>query len=170
MFNRANDSFSTFCGTSLDAIADLVSTWPGFEEITVKLRKLHSSLYENCRKAFDAKKNQFNTLTHGDIWVNNVMFSYNERNEPEKVMLFDFQFCFWGSPSIDLHYFLNTSLEEDLRLNCQDELIQYCYRVLHETLIRLGYSRRIPTLLEFHMEVMSNSFYGNLQILFKLCN
>lgn len=163
MLNRKNSTFEVFYSTSLAAMTDLISTWPNFSHIAKKLRTLQSNLMENGKKAFDARPHQFNTLIHGDIWMNNIMFRYNSANkQPENTMLVDFQFCCWSSPTIDLHYFMNTSMEEDLRLQRQDELVQYYHSVLVEALRKFNYHQRIPTLQELHIDFVTTMFYGKM--------
>lgn len=87
MLNRETSSLDQFYLTSFDVLTQVVSKWIGYEEYAEKLRKLTPKLIENGRRAFDAKAHQFNTLIHGDIWINNTMYTYNDKNEPEKMMV-----------------------------------------------------------------------------------
>lgn len=160
MLNRTTSTFDELYMSMLNMLIQVVSKWSGYEPYVDKLTKLRSNLIENGKRAFDAKTNQFNTLIHGDIWVNNTMYTYNAHNEPEKMMLVDFQFCCWTSPTIDLHYVMNTSLDEELRLHHQDELLQFYHSELSRMLTSLQYKKHIPTLHEFHVQFMENSFYG----------
>lgn len=165
MLNRTTSTFDNLYVSLLDKLIEVVSKWGSYVHYVEKLTKLRSHLTEKGKRSFDAKSNQFNTLIHGDIWVNNTMYSYNAKNEPEKMMLVDFQFCCWTSPTIDLHYFLNTSLEDELRLNHQEELLQFYHSELSRMLTSLQYKKHIPTLDEFHVQFMENSFYGRSNFL-----
>lgn len=161
MLNRNDAAFDTFYLTSLDALTVQISTWPNFECYASKLRRLRRNLLERGRQAFDPRPGQFNTLIHGDMWVNNSMFTYDTHTgRPDRMMLVDFQFCCWASPTIDLHYFFNTSLKEELRLHGQDELVQYYHSTLVDTLAKLKFRGPIPSLHAFHMEFMQSAFYG----------
>lgn len=201
MLNRNDKAFDTFYLTALDALAETVATWPGYARYAKKLTALRPHLLERGRLAFDAKPGHFHTLIHGDIWVNNTMYTYrrasdasngnhanannaddaddandvehsddnrggtldvgeSQQQRPDRMMLVDFQFCCWSSPTIDLHYFFNTSLREELRLHRQDELVQFYHGVLASTLAALDYGGYVPTLQAFHAELMQNSFYG----------
>lgn len=146
--------------TQLDALIEIVGSWTNYEYYAEKLRQLQPNLLEKGRCAFDAQPHHFNTLIHGDIWRNNVMIQYNAANQLENAALIDFQFCCWTSPAIDLQYFFNTSLEEDLRLHRQDELVQYYHGELSATLKRLNYRQHVPTLHEFQIQFMEKCFYG----------
>lgn len=167
-------SFESFYHTCLDAMINLISTWDNYSYYVEKLKNLKVNLMEYAKLAFDVKPHNFHTLIHGDIWTNNTMFTYTKCNEPDKLMLVDFQFCCWASPTIDLHYLFNTSLTDDLRLYHQDELLQYYHKCLVRTLKNLNFSGYIPSLREFHMEFIQHTIYGkfftlmNVRFFFKL--
>lgn len=56
-----------------------IETWSGFEEIARKMGKL--TVTEGNNKCFDFNENEFNVLTHGDIWTTNAMFRYGGEGE-----------------------------------------------------------------------------------------
>lgn len=160
MFNRKSNGLSPYFLSNLQSLANEVSNWNGYEQIANKLRNMESSLIENGRKVFDPTEGYLNCLIHGDLWTNNVMFKYDENNKPENALLVDFQMCVWGSPAVDIHYFINTSLNDDLRENHQDELFYFYYSTLVDLLRRLKYSGKIPSLYEFQMEALGKMFYA----------
>lgn len=170
MFNRATTTMDNIYLTILDALIEQISTWKNFEYYADKLRKFRSVLIKRGRETFDAKPNQFNTLIHGDLWTNNIMLTYsdsgklcqqqNHLQQLENIAFIDFQFSCWTSPTIDLHYFFNTSLCEDLRLYHQEELVQYYHKKLITVLRRLNYQKHMPTLHEFQVQFLQNNFYG----------
>lgn len=53
--------------TQLDALIELVSSWPDFDKYTEKLRRFHGKFVEKERQIFDADPKQFNTLVCGPI-------------------------------------------------------------------------------------------------------
>lgn len=158
--NRSTDGLTHAYLTQLDALIETISKWENYEYYVEKLRKFKPHLVEKGRTAFDPSPNHFNTLIHGDIWKNNVMLSHDENGRLDNAVLIDFQFNCWTSPAMDLHYFLNTSLTEDLRRNNLDELIQYYHGQLVDALKRLGYQKHVPTLHEFHVQFAEKMFYG----------
>ncbi|KAG4075458.1 hypothetical protein HA402_015111 [Bradysia odoriphaga] len=168
MLNRNTTTFDHLYLSLLDSLIEVIgmeTEWTDYCHYAEKLTNLRLTLAEKGKRSFDAKPHQFNTLIHGDLWVNNTMFTYNSKNEPEKMMLVDFQFCCWASPAVDLHYFFNTSLTDELRLNSQDELVQFYHSELYRMLTSLRYKKHIPTLHEFHVQFIENSFYAFISAL-----
>lgn len=160
MFNRKSNGFSPYFLANLQSLANETSNWRGYEKIADKLQNMRSNLIENCRKVFDPTEGYLNCLIHGDLWTNNVMFKYDENNKPEDVIVVDFQMCVWGSPAVDIHYFINTSLNDDLRENHQDELFYFYYTTLVDLLKRLKYAGRVPSMYEFQMQSFGKLFYA----------
>ncbi|XP_031629203.1 uncharacterized protein LOC116344683 [Contarinia nasturtii] len=163
MVTRHTDSYNTFYTTGLEIIIEITSNWPEFTVYTEKLKKLRETLIEKARCTFDIKPQHFNTLIHGDIWINNLMLKFKKKPtelEIEDVILIDFQYTCWNSPANDLQFFFNSSLKESLRPNCFDELIEYYHQQLVTFLKRLTYKKSIPTLEEFKAQFYERSFYG----------
>uniref|UniRef100_A0A1A9WJG9 CHK domain-containing protein n=1 Tax=Glossina brevipalpis TaxID=37001 RepID=A0A1A9WJG9_9MUSC len=117
-----------------------VAQWPEFEDISHKLEKLKKNYLELWLRVFDPIANHLNVLNHGDLWSPDIMVKCDPvSRKPLNVIIIDFQFAVWGSPAIDLWYNFNTSLEKDLHLNKQDELIQSYYYTLSDTLKKLSF-------------------------------
>ncbi|XP_011176545.2 uncharacterized protein LOC105208417 [Zeugodacus cucurbitae] len=131
-----------------------------------KLLKLRPHVFEYAVRSFDPKDGHFFTLIHGDIWATNIMLlseTNGEQFDTKKVKdarLIDFQFSNWSSPAVDLHYLINTSFENHLRLHCQDELIQYYHDILTSTLHKLTYGGHIPSLHELCIQLEERRFYA----------
>ncbi|XP_065163569.1 uncharacterized protein [Atheta coriaria] len=71
-------------------------------------------------------------ICHGDCWVNNMMFKYDDVNDPTKptkICLLDFQIMRLGSPVSDLSYFFYVSAPKQYL----DQLDKYL-RVYHDSL------------------------------------
>ncbi|XP_031633749.1 uncharacterized protein LOC116347328 [Contarinia nasturtii] len=161
LMSRHTNVLDTFYVTQLNVMMEVVATWPNSAYYIEKLERLRCNLMEKGAKAFDAEPNQFNTLIHGDMWVNNLMMKYaNETTSIENMIFIDFQYSCWTSPTIDLHYFFNNSLEESLRPSRFKELIVFYHGHLTDFLQRLKYKEQVPTLQEFHAQYLDKSFYG----------
>ena len=81
IFNRKVDAFNGAYLSIFDFVVEEVETWPGFESYIEKMRKLKGSLIENTIRCFDNEPGDFCVFNHGDVWTNNLMFTYNESGE-----------------------------------------------------------------------------------------
>lgn len=143
----------------------MITSLPEFAYLSEKLSKLRNKFIEKTYETLDPDPTQFNTLVHGDLWINNLLLQYDDdtlaENTPLKnIMFIDFQYSCWTSPAIDLHYFFNSSLQEDVRSNHIDELVEFYHRELTTRLEKLNYQKHIPTLQQFQQEFLSKSFFG----------
>ncbi|KAI9562119.1 hypothetical protein GHT06_013084 [Daphnia sinensis] len=79
-------------------------------------------------------------LLHGDSWNNNILFRYPSEtsNEPEEMVLIDWQIARFGHPSHDLGYFLFSSTSSNFRKQHLDELFKEYFAALSIALGKLG--------------------------------
>ncbi|KAH8359984.1 hypothetical protein KR093_009931 [Drosophila rubida] len=160
MFNRHTDNYAPCFLGLIQAASRRVSQWPGYEQYAAKLDALIPVYMELGKRVFDVCPG-INVLAHGDLWTNNVLVKYDKvTGEPEDVIIIDFQYAAWGSPAIDLFYFLNSSLQFDFHVHHQQELIQYYFEIFSETLRKLRYKSPIPSLHKFHLDLKKKSFYA----------
>ncbi|XP_052902861.1 uncharacterized protein LOC128310296 [Anopheles moucheti] len=129
----------------LDGLVDFMANWdfvPADHHADVK--ELAKNAFDELIGIITAQEDRFNVLNHGDLWINNIMFSSNA--ETDVVTLLDFQMCCWASPMIDLHSFLFSSVELELKLTKLNYFLRYYQEKLVENLVLLGYRKRLPTL------------------------
>lgn len=113
--------------------------------------------------ATEASDNQFSTLIHSDLWANNILVKYGDREKSmvEEVTFIDFQFVSYGSPAIDLYFFLFTSLQTELlSLEIIDEFVEFYCEYLTRFLFQLNYKNNVPNLEEFRLQFRSKYTYG----------
>ncbi|XP_016969923.1 uncharacterized protein LOC108037794 [Drosophila rhopaloa] len=73
------------------------------------------------------------TLCHGDYLRNNVAYKYNDKEEPQEIMMFDYQTLRVSSPMIDLSVFLALSIYAEVRdAHFEAIFAEYCL-ALHES-------------------------------------
>lgn len=124
--------------------------------------------YDNWREIFLKKMfpisqrvdSRFNVLCHGDLWVNNIMFKYGTDGKPTDCLLVDLQICNYNSPMLDLHYFIFSSLQKDLRLTKIDYIISYYHKELVGNLKQLGYKKKPPTLMQLQKDFLATGHFG----------
>lgn len=71
----------------------------------------------------------FNSICHNDLWVNNIMVKYATNNEqtPFLVKILDFQLTKFAPVTLDLLFFLITSVQLDFLKESFDELLKEYY-------------------------------------------
>ena len=82
-------------------------------------------------------KEPWATITHGDFWVNNILFHKDECGSVDDVKFVDFQTYLYDSPLKDLTYFLCGSLNEETADKYFDNLINFFYDMFVQTLDRM---------------------------------
>ncbi|XP_013103325.2 uncharacterized protein LOC106084301 [Stomoxys calcitrans] len=165
IFNRHSRSFGCIFENFCLEVANFAKDSPDLGiYYHDKLTKLSNHIVDYGIKAYTANPHHFYTLSHGDLWTNNIMMRYDKANEAESIgtkrvlkdiMFIDFQLCNWSLAAVDLHYFFNTSLESNLLMDsiAQANLVQLYHSELSDTLKKLGYDGHIPTLREIWMQL-----------------
>lgn len=90
MFSEKTSAFHDFFLSNMDALTEEVSSWEGFESYSKKLKRLKKSLLSNAARVFDNKEGGMKVLIHGDLWVNNLMFQYDQQGKPTDAILVRF--------------------------------------------------------------------------------
>ncbi|XP_034488270.1 uncharacterized protein LOC117792306 [Drosophila innubila] len=118
--------------------------------------------WNQCVNSLDVDPKDFNTLTHGDFWSSNLMCNYLPNGKVDQLILVDFQICKWGSPAIDLLFFITLSAAHDIRLKDFDYFICIYWERLIECLKLLNYKKPVPQLrdLQTSLYKKNNSFYA----------
>ncbi|KAH8295108.1 hypothetical protein KR018_007273 [Drosophila ironensis] len=159
-FNRYTESFSAYFLGCLRSCAGYLKTEKGFEEQAKLLEALVPHYMKLGLRCFQPEDDHINVLTHGDVWTNNMMFKY-KAGSPIDVLLVDFQYAFWGSPTLDIHHLVNTSATELVRRELQVEMRCVYHDVFVRELQRLGFNgQRLPSRKQFHLESEQKRFYA----------
>lgn len=83
----------------------------------------------------------FAVINHGDCWTNNLMFSYSKTSdEIDRLRFIDFQMCRYGSPVLDVFYFLFTCTDSPLRQKHFHDALDDYYASLSNFLQKLDES------------------------------
>ncbi|XP_043277853.1 uncharacterized protein [Venturia canescens] len=140
------DSAVRFVTKGFKILAAEMLKWPEldvrYSEKIIELSKVH---WEKRAECLEPKEKEFNAFNHGDPWVNNLMFRYNDEGEVVDQVFLDFQISAWRSPAADLHYFLTTSLMDDVYLHHYNNLIIEYLNTLTETMLRIKCRTNPPT-------------------------
>uniref|UniRef100_A0A4Y0BNV6 CHK domain-containing protein n=1 Tax=Anopheles funestus TaxID=62324 RepID=A0A4Y0BNV6_ANOFN len=105
-----------------------------------KLEQIQDRCVPEIVACVDAKAAEpYAVIGHGDCWSNNMMFQYHEDNQtPKTIKLIDWQLSRYGSPVLDLVYFIFNCTDEELRSHSYQQLLSIYYNSLSEHLHNLG--------------------------------
>uniref|UniRef100_A0A182K9B0 CHK kinase-like domain-containing protein n=1 Tax=Anopheles christyi TaxID=43041 RepID=A0A182K9B0_9DIPT len=105
-----------------------------------KLQLFENSCVQEIVACTDGKAAEpYAIIGHGDCWSNNMMFQYQDDNKtPSNIKLIDWQLSRYGSPVLDLVYFIFNCTDEELRAHGYQRLLSIYYHSLSEHLHNLG--------------------------------
>ncbi|XP_039491324.1 uncharacterized protein LOC120451580 [Drosophila santomea] len=122
--------------------------------------------WAQCLSTLDLNPDEFHVLNHGDFWSSNLMSRYLPDGTLEKLLLIDFQIVMWGSPAVDLLFFLTLSPNNELRIKEFDHFVRIYWERLIECLKVLKLKKPLPKLrdLQNSMNNKNHSFYAFFSI------
>lgn len=105
------------------------------EQLKLEMDLFRNKYYEqplNLLEKFLEQDPTFSVITHGDFIRNNVMFKYDlTTNEPTSLRMFDFQQVRYGSPCLDLSFYLYLNIHPNLwKEGVFDKAIDYYHKNL----------------------------------------
>ena len=155
------DAIMKFIPPSFNALANFVEKWSGFEKYGDKLRQIIPAICDRIVDIVKPVPDSLSVLTHGDFWVNNMMFHYcPETGKPDQVRFVDFQLTRYTTPVLDLQYFIYSSANEQVRSEHTEHLLQVYYTELRDTLKTLGCDHHTYTIEQMMKEYEDRSLFG----------
>ncbi|XP_055693498.1 uncharacterized protein LOC129795947 [Lutzomyia longipalpis] len=130
-----------------------VKKWEGYEKIAEKIGDITEKHLISLLDMYKPNPEPgFNVLCHSDIHIKNMMF-IKKNTDIDKILLLDFQMCFWGSQAVDLLHFLYRIGDASVRLR-RGEMVSIYHNTFTDYLNQLGCLRQGPTLLELNIELL----------------
>uniref|UniRef100_A0A0P4VVZ1 CHK kinase-like domain-containing protein n=1 Tax=Scylla olivacea TaxID=85551 RepID=A0A0P4VVZ1_SCYOL len=130
------------------------------EKVTAWLRRVKPEVWPRYKQMLE-RKAPFDVITHGDPWINNMFFRYDEAGQPEEVVLFDMQGTRVCSLALDLNHFINLNVTGKVRRANFDTIIATYY----DSFSSVVNAKKIAvpfTLEELKQEYIDKGFYGVL--------
>ncbi|XP_061395691.1 uncharacterized protein LOC133331309 [Musca vetustissima] len=132
----------------------------GMEYLEDKLKNYAELKCDPFQMKSERDPAEFNVLNHGDLWVNNIMFQYNDDGSLKETYFIDFQMGRYGSPAQDLLYFIFSSTSVDIKLKHFDYFISYYHRKLIENLQLLMYKGVMPKLKDIQLALFKHDYWA----------
>nr|CAD7577064.1 unnamed protein product [Timema californicum] len=150
-----------FVPVILESLAAVVDKWPGYEPFGEKIRGHKKNCVDILLELVKPKEGVLNVLNHGDFWVNNMLFKYSEETgEVDDIRMIDFQIVRYGSPALDLHYFLLSSTNDEVRDDQLDFLLEEYHRSLASNLQLLGLNPDLLSIETLKKQFEDYWFFG----------
>jgi len=124
--------------TALNNEKALETLEPNEENIKQKLRGFCDNMMDIVQKSTNGELSEpYSVINHGDCWINNMMFKYRS-GFPDRLCLLDWQIVRYGSPVLDICYFIYLCTDSSLRAQHFDSLIQGYHIALRKQVELLG--------------------------------
>ncbi|KAL1399443.1 hypothetical protein pipiens_008207 [Culex pipiens pipiens] len=131
-----NDQLMGMFGVALDAAMNVLD--PEDERTRWKMQGLRNDYFAVLESCVDVERVEpYAVLNHGDCWINNLMFGYQD-GAAQSVTFIDWQLARYGSPALDVLYFLFCCSDEAFRDRHYDEMLRIYYTALKDLLEQLG--------------------------------
>ncbi|XP_073827322.1 uncharacterized protein [Musca autumnalis] len=109
--------------------------------------------YDEFLSQPDAKDDLYTTISHCDLWINNLMLKYDENGVATKVKFVDFQIAQYESVAHDIIFLLFSSVEVPVLEEHMDEFLILYYNAFIDCLKSVNVPTEQYSLLGFMKEI-----------------
>ncbi|CAD7091482.1 unnamed protein product [Hermetia illucens] len=154
--------FQIFFRKNLKKAAEMVAEMPGFEHFGPQLMALFDNFPAIVLSSIALCVEDIRTVNHGDLWVNNIMFRY-DNGTPNDALFVDFQGSFVNSPAFDLNYFFITSAQLPILKRKEEFIEKYYFPVFEDTLKNIGV-KSLPTIEQILGEMRRHELFSLINL------
>lgn len=115
-----------------DLVMDVIKKYEEFIPYLDRIRDYYRQGEIVFQEGPEARE-PFATIGHSDFWINNILVK-KENSQTVSVKFIDFQIVDYGSPARDLIFFLLISVQNEVALKHDNDLIQLYYDTFIRTL------------------------------------
>ncbi|XP_050294683.1 uncharacterized protein LOC126734894 [Anthonomus grandis grandis] len=120
------------------------------------------------KKHVKKQREPWATISHNDLWVNNIMVKKSRDGDIQEVKLVDFQAPDLASPACDLLFFLFSSVQEPVLRFHFDRLVQWYFKEAINTLSKYKVNLEQFTFESFKEELKAESHREMYHAMFML--
>lgn len=131
------------------------------QEAVHKMQILRGSVFQKML-ALVRPTEPLSVMCHGDFYINNMMFKYNDADEVEEVTFVDLQVCRYASLTTDILYFLYSSLQPGVVSLYHDDLIEVYHEALNKQIAALAPFAKQISYEDIQEEIEIHALYGLL--------
>lgn len=161
--------------TAINVLSELIQLIPKFKA-SPKLNEILEKFPDVIRKIYDfsaPSKKYKNVVSHGDLWVNNLMFKYDSENKPIACKLIDYQLARLSPPALDLVQLVYINSTKKLRKEHLDDIINIYCDTLEQELTKaeinsslLSRAEILKSFNEYHLAgLIEAALFGHLTLL-----
>lgn len=155
----------TFLNEPFDVLCEVLASWGGMDEYVVKLKRFRENYIEMGKRLYEPDPNGYNVLNHGDFHIKNLLFKLNGEAIDDFYFL-DYQVSVLASPCVDLFYALYNMISDENRRTRRTEIIHDYYVEFSNTLRRLNFIGKVPTLQDLQIELLR---HGQMEVVKCVC-
>lgn len=109
---------------------------PDQQQIRDKILSYKSNIWIQMENILDGRKSEpFSAVCHGDCWINNVMYNYDDEAIKD-IRLIDWQMTRFGSVASEVMYYLFCCNDKSFRDQHQSDLLEIYYASMRDLLLR----------------------------------
>ncbi|XP_066967213.1 uncharacterized protein [Macrobrachium rosenbergii] len=158
-FNVGCD-FGEFVSHFLDIGLAMFEKFGGCEKVIQWIKKIKPDVWGIYNEHL-VRTPPFALIVHGDCWINNLLFRYDEDGNPADVKFLDLQGCRKASLAIDLQHFITLNVAGPERRS-KLPLLLGTYHAAFDEVMKAGGSGVPFSLEDLRQEYIEKGFYGVL--------
>ncbi|XP_058818479.1 uncharacterized protein LOC131681605 [Topomyia yanbarensis] len=104
-----------------------------------QIQRIKEAVFQMLTACADPVKSEpYCVVSHGDCWINNLIYGHDENNVATSLTFTDWQSSRYASPLLDLGYFFFLCTGAQFRKDHLDDLLQHYHSSVKDLLDRLG--------------------------------
>lgn len=130
--------YNNFQKIQIEIAKDALSQEYGGTELEKKIHDFFNCDFYDKMVYLTHTRNQNSVINHGDCWIPNFLFRYDDKGSPVSAKMIDFQLARYSSPALDISFFIYSCTNQTLREAHYEDLLKTYHESLSDMLRNLG--------------------------------